>query len=326
MKALSLLTKLTSHLHHPTLRLIRRFLPSLVGLSVIGFFLATKPDIALEFKDQLLTRLGILVPKSPTPQNPVTLINNNRTQNNLKSLTPNATLDSLAQLIALTHANSASEEAKVDLKQLSSLAGYRYSAIAYLALINPTPNFPLDYDKWLTDNKKEIQSTTYTQIGASTLSAANKNNELIIIVVLASPLNNQASKTNTKNSVPEATVYSGTQLWDAVQAYRTAHGVPPYKQDTTLCTISSIRLNQQLSLGHLDNHDGFSPLVDRFRKDGTLTYSNIGENLVEGYESATEAVNAWDGSPGHAALLKDGAYAFACTSANHGFGVLIAAF
>ncbi len=307
------------HLKHPANRLLFRFLPSLIGLSVIAVFLITQPKTALDFKNQILTRLGLLTPALPTLQDPPTIVNAYRQQAKKPALQPNSTLDSLAGLISLTYANAATDEPKIDLKQLSQLAGYRYSNIAYFALINPTPQFPLDYQKWLSDNQKEILSTTYTQIGFSSIYAQNKNNELILIIILASP----SGRGGAPAAIPSSTVYTGVDLWNAVQDYRTKHGVPPYRQDSTLCTIASIRLNQQLDLGKLDNHDGFAPLIDRFRKDGTLTYTNVGENLVEGYETA---ITAWDGSPGHSALLKDGAYVWGCTAANHGFGVLIAAF
>jgi uncharacterized protein YkwD len=120
--------------------------------------------------------------------------------------------------------------------------------------------------------------------------------------------------------------YTGAELWQEVQQYRREHGIPEFKQDNVLCTITSIRVNQLLTLNALDDHNGFSPSIERFRENGQLTHNNVAENILSGYPTATEAIKGWDSSLGHQSLMLDGSYVYACVSANSGFAVLVAAY
>lgn len=139
-----------------------------------------------------------------------------------------------------------------------------------------------------------------------------------------SPIN-QNSQTQIKQPTP-ISYYTGVELWEQVQKYRREHGVPEFRQDTTLCTIASIRVNQLLELRNLDNHDGFPPLVQKYQDSGQLTHLNVAENILSGYKTATEAVAGWDSSLGHRALMQDGSFVWGCAAANYGFAVLIAAY
>jgi hypothetical protein len=133
-----------------------------------------------------------------------------------------------------------------------------------------------------------------------------------------------------KPSVPQQVQvidWTGPELWEAVNKGRVEHGVNPLKQADELCTIASIRLNELLELGKLDGHEGFSNLPQR-REDLKWIFDkyNISEFLIQGANSATEAVNIWLDTLGHKKLITGGEYVWGCTYAQEGFGVAIAAY
>jgi len=121
--------------------------------------------------------------------------------------------------------------------------------------------------------------------------------------------------------------WSGPELWEAVNKRREQLGVSGLANQSELCTIASIRLNEQLELGKLDGHEGFSTLPER-REDLKWIFEkyNISEFLVSGATSAEEAVSLWENTLGHKKLLTGGEYVWGCTYAQSGFGVAIAAF
>lgn len=131
------------------------------------------------------------------------------------------------------------------------------------------------------------------------------------------------SHTQTPQATPKV-YFTGVDLFTAVNASRIRHGVPVLQQRNELCTIASVRLNQQLDKGKIDNHEGFDSVLQRFKDQ--IEFSHVAENLAAGFDTADETVTAWEGSPGHLVLLKDGAFAYGCTAANRGFSVLIAAY
>lgn len=313
-------------LHSPSWKIARRILPTLIGLWIVGVFFQTKPQLAQQFAQQILEKLGLSV-QTQTPTDFVQEVNTFRSTQNKKTLDRNATLDSLANILALSISQSQDQKPQISIEQAAKIANYRYSSIIYFTIISPQSGPSLSLQNWLTDNKDDLLSPEFTQIGSAVLLVTiDQSKQNINVVILAKPQSNTTSSSPSAPVSNTNTYYTGTQLWAEVQKYRVEHGVPQYKQDNTLCTIASIRLNQLIELGRLDNHEGFEPLVDQFRDDGRLAHTNIGENLLVGYATPKEAVAAWDSSPGHQALLRDGAYVFACTSANHGYAVLIAAF
>ncbi len=308
------------------IRLYLRLLPTLIGLSVISTFLLTQPKLAQTLTDQFLSKLQLKPILTTTPNlDLLTPLNELRQKNQLKSLESNSKLDQVARLATLSLADDLKNENSINLKQLAAVANYPYSTIAYLAAINPLPLVRPPTDLWINDPPKELLDPDFTQIGTHQFRTTIENqDQLITIVILATPA--ISSPTQTYTSPKTLNYYTGVELWTEIQKYRVEHGVPQFRQDNTLCTIASIRVNQLLELGKLDNHDGFTPLVKRFREEGKLTHTNIAENILSGYPTAKEAVSAWDSSLGHQALMRDGSYVFACAAANQGFAVLIAAF
>lgn len=117
--------------------------------------------------------------------------------------------------------------------------------------------------------------------------------------------------------------FTGEDLWQAVNTYRSEHGVGELQLHPDLCQMSSHRLGELLELKKLDNHAGFEKYFEK-KSVADMGLSNVAENLASGYASAEEIVDGWDSSPPHRTfLLADNSYIYGCTSANLGFGVLI---
>jgi uncharacterized protein YkwD len=122
--------------------------------------------------------------------------------------------------------------------------------------------------------------------------------------------------------------WGGPDLWTEVNVKRQQYGVNPLNQADELCTIASIRLNELLSLGKLDGHEGFGKLSEE-REDLKWIfekYSAISEFLAAGASSAQGTVDLWDNTLSHKKLLTGGEYVWGCIYAQNSFAVAIAAY
>jgi len=131
-----------------------------------------------------------------------------------------------------------------------------------------------------------------------------------------------------KKTTPQSISWGGPELWQAVNKRRTEFGVNPLNTRDELCTIASIRLNEQLELGTLDNHEGFTNLKDR-RPDLAWIfekYATIAEFLAQGGKSAAETVSLWENTLGHRKLLTGGEFVWGCIYAQNTFAVAITAY
>lgn len=143
----------------------------------------------------------------------------------------------------------------------------------------------------------------------------------------ATPTQTAAKVSNSpQNSQPKS--WGGPDLWEAVNKRRIEYGVNPLQQRDELCTIASIRLNEQLTLGTLDNHEGFTNMKERrpdlawiFEKYGTLA-----EFLAQGGKSAAETVSLWENTLGHKKLMTGGEFVWGCIYAQESFAVAITAY
>ncbi len=139
----------------------------------------------------------------------------------------------------------------------------------------------------------------------------------------SSPIN----PTKPKAAAPQTAAFGGPQLWEAVNKRRVQLGVNPLSVREEICTIASIRLNQLLTLGKLDGHEGFSKLpTDRSDLKWIFDKYNLAEFLVSGATSAQNAVDLWENSLGHKQLMSGGEFVWGCIYAQNGFGVAIAAY
>lgn len=120
--------------------------------------------------------------------------------------------------------------------------------------------------------------------------------------------------------------WTGPELFEAVNNRRVELGVNPLANNTDLCTIASLRLNELLELGKLDAHEGFLKLSEREEYQRIFQKYNVFEFLLSGADTAQEAVSLWENTQGHSKLLTGGEYVWGCTYAQNGFGVAIAAY
>jgi len=146
------------------------------------------------------------------------------------------------------------------------------------------------------------------------------------------PRNLVPTSTPVTTGVPITTInkviWGGPELWEAVNKRRQEFGVNPLSPKNELCTIASIRLNELLDLGNLDNHEGFSNLSER-REDIKWifdNYSTVAEFLALGGQTPEKTVSMWENTLGHKILLTGGEYVWGCIYAQNSFAVAIAAF
>lgn len=306
---------------------LSRLIPLTLGLAIIGFFLQSQPLMAERLVNQALIRLDLTSPPVDTISTSVLLnqLNSFRTDHQLAPLESDPRLDQIAQLITLSTADQSSDTG-LSIDKLAAAVGYSYQDIAYLTAVFPLPLVQTVDQSVISKSQDELLDKTFTHTG---LYAHHDPKRILFTMVLARPAKAPPAASRASAAAPSSTpapAYTGVELWDKIQQYRREHGVPEFKQDNTLCTLTSIRLNQLIQLGRLDNHDGFEPLVNQFRDQNKVSFGNLAENILQGYPNPDEALKAWDSSLGHQALLKSGAYVWACASANHGYAVLIAAY
>lgn len=267
-----------------------------------------------------------------------------RSDNDLKPLIANTTLEKTARLVTLEIEDAQDIKTNISYETiLNAVSLTKPPEVEGLVIFLSGAAQP---DNVLTDNESRMFSeSVYTQVGVATRSAVLNEVSGVIVVILSSPdfgqpmsepqantqvvaNNNSGALTGSvvlpeNNQIPKEFKYTGQDLWQAVQNYRRAHRLPEFKQSNELCTVASIRLNEQIELGRLDNHDGFSARADEFFDDHQ-DWSNLNENLASGYDTAVQVVEwGWDQSLGHQALIKSQEFPKACAAANHGFAVLI---
>lgn len=313
----------------PKIKPILHYLPLVLAILAIVLVIKGQPQAVRQLVDQIEVKLNLKQPTTLTPQDPLPVINTLRQTKKLKPLNQSDKLNETAKLLALSIIDTKGDETKmITVKQAALANDYQYLSIAYLAAIDSLPLIQQPTTSWIQSEDKDLLATNYTQIGVAQVENNGVNpKQLVTVLVLAQPQTSTPQTnlpvTSQASSRPN---YTGVQLWAEIQKYRKDHGVPEFRQDNVLCTLASIRVTHLVELGKLDDHQGFSPLVDQYRKNGQLTYGNLAENILMGYPTPQTAVAGWDGSLGHQALMKDGSYVWGCAAANSGFAVLIAAY
>lgn len=122
---------------------------------------------------------------------------------------------------------------------------------------------------------------------------------------------------------PSAPHWTGPEFWQEISNKRVSVGLSPIPVNDLLCTLAAIRLADIRRLGRLDDHEGFKPLIDKYRDDldkGDL--HNLFEFLTSGALTAKEAVEGLYDTLGHKALFTE-IYQAGCAYAADGFGVVI---
>ena len=145
-------------------------------------------------------------------------------------------------------------------------------------------------------------------------------------VVINSPTITVKPQTVASHPVPsKQTVqnWTGPQFWDEISNKRREVGLSPIPPNGTLCTLAAIRLADIRRLGRLDDHDGFKPLVDKYKDDlEKADLLNLFEFLTSGAPTAKAAVEGLYNTMGHKALFTE-IYKGGCVYAADTFGVVI---
>ncbi len=258
------------------------------------------------------------------PEQVLGYLNEKRQENKLPPLVENTTLTKTARLATLEVEDNNSLDESVDYESLLKAVSLdKPPEIETLTVfVTGFGDFSQAMD---LEKSKLLSDQTFTQVGVATRQANLQEVEGIIIVITTSPSFTQPDiQTSTQQSATtKQPTYTGQDLWLAVQNYRRAHQLPLLEQSNELCTVASIRVNELLELGKLDNHDGFDARADQFfeRNPG---WTSINENIASGYETAVQVVEwGWDQSLGHQALIQSREYPKGCAAANAGFAVLI---
>lgn len=311
---------------HPRIRpvITALLLLATVGLATIVFPNPTKLANLLR-----PVRLSNILPSpQPTPPPPTVeaigaAIKLIREERELPAMAENVTLQKLARLLAL------------EIEDQGVLAQPE-SADDVLRTLTPNPPRRLETLLWFVPDATAFDAYTQLSSASSVLDsrlrsfgAASRQAQVegqegwIVIVTLSSSFSSTVASPPPQAPSGSRPTFTGQDLWAAVQNYRQAHNLPLFSLSTELCTVASIRVNQLLELGKLDNHAGFQPLADQFFKDNT-GWSAINENIAAGYQTAVQTVEwGWDQSLGHQALIQSREFPKACAAANSGFSVLV---
>lgn len=117
--------------------------------------------------------------------------------------------------------------------------------------------------------------------------------------------------------------YTGQQLFDEVNKYRTSINAPALELDPILCNNI---VERYLDIETPDNgHKGFEEWQIDVRVGTNSKYGRIGEMYVKDISTPQNAINWWLGSPGHKSTLEMKEMIYGCAYANDGTGVVIMA-
>jgi uncharacterized protein YkwD len=267
----------------------------------------------------------MVLPPAPTERVLLAQLNTERVSRQLDPLIPNDTLDRVAKLGIFSAEDSQDLNIRDDIDTLLNSLGTKRPT-KFDAMLVFVPIFQNLDRVWTASLSASLQPDT-KEIGIATRSGILEGIPGTYVSVLVSsivnnPIKVQSAKTKVEDT-PALASFTGADLWQAVQNYRQSHNLPLFQQANELCTVASIRLNELLTLGHLDNHDGFKPRSEQFFKDNP-GWTSINENIAEGYDTAVQTVEwGWDKSLGHQAVMQSRDFPKACTAANRSFSVLI---
>lgn len=284
-------------------------------LSVLVLILVRWPNLITRFAPELPS-LSEVTPKSISAEDVLGQINTYRTENKMLALKRNEKLDkaALARLrVIRADGDFDGEKTGVTLANAAKNNGYSYSLIGDWYAENVTGETKFT-DKTLGDGRFRDVGMAVERVGLSWK----------VMVILGRQASAPTEKTGA-GGYPQVN-WGGPELWEAVNKRRVELGVNPLSRRDELCTIASIRLNQLLELGKLDGHAGLEPLLNREDLKTIREKYTLSEFLIVGYPTPLEAVNAWEHTLGHRALMAGGEYVWGCVYAQNTFGVAIAAY
>lgn len=319
-------------------QVFRSFFLLFGGSLAVFFALISMERISDQFQDHPLLQPLRGIIQNITPQNSgssqaktfstndvSSVIDSWRAENEVATLSAHIALEKYARLITLEIEDQDSLALENSQEILLSITTRPPKKVEILSLFAPAYG-EFEFSSELTIEDVLLREDL-TAVGIATRSATLHGAPgTIITVALSSAFPEKEEpfvQENTSTQPSARPTFTGEDLWAAVQNYRRAHGLAEFAMSTELCTVASIRLNEQLELGRLDNHDGFDARADEFFEKNP-GWTGINENLATGYTTATQTVEwGWDQSLGHKALIQSREFPKACTAANAGFAVLV---
>lgn len=113
----------------------------------------------------------------------------------------------------------------------------------------------------------------------------------------------------TVTPTPTPIILSTEKTFNLINDYRVAYGLKALEFDEALCEFAYLRLKQI----HTNwSHEGFVPEVNSYIN---ATYK--GENLISGYRTDKEQVDAWVLSPTHLKNIVDHNYTRTCIATDN---------
>lgn len=300
----------------------------IIFLALLGYAVEKEGRLPFELPAD---RLQNFTPAATIPEIEVSellsILNAQRETNEVSPLVQNASLEKAARLLSLEMEDTQELQIPGNVRPfLSAVSTTLPEEIETFAVFFSGVTDASQFEP--VASSSAVQDPRFTQVGIATRQASFQDTEGVLVVVMVSPDFRNTLENSGQEALPptvsqQPPSYTGEDLWEAVQNYRRAHTLKEFKQANELCTVASIRVNELLELGKLDNHDGFDARANEFFERNP-DWSSINENLASGYSTAVQVVEwGWDQSLGHKALIQSEEYPYACTAANQGFAVLI---
>jgi|GEM_PF-7049898 uncharacterized protein YkwD len=155
---------------------------------------------------------------------------------------------------------------------------------------------------------------------------AIKDSKTAQVVIKGPPINVKTVRPAASQPIQSNNVtknWTGPQFWDEISNKRREIGLSPIPSNETLCTLAAIRLAELRRLERLDDHNGFKPLIDKYKEDlQQADLLSLFEFLTSGAPTAKEAVAGLFNTMGHRALFTE-VYKGGCAYAADTFGVVI---
>ena len=266
-----------------------------------------------------------ILPKPLTETDVFNQLNAYRTANKMVALLRNEKLDkaALSRLgVIKNNQDFSGQKTGITLENSVKNNGYNFSVVGEIAIDGVNGDTKLA-DTWSQnlEQKKILDDKTFREVG---VAIVNEEFSYRVVVIMAKQMVIKVEKLGA-GGYPSVS-WGGPELWEAINKRRVELGVGPLSKRDELCTVASIRLNQLLTLGNLDGHAGFEPLLNREDLKSIRDKYNIAEYLIVGYLTPAEAVAGWEHTLGHRGLLAGGEYVWGCVYSQDTFAVAIAAY
>ncbi|KAI9501570.1 hypothetical protein BX070DRAFT_228065 [Coemansia spiralis] len=159
-----------------------------------------------------------------------------------------------------------------------------------------------------TDKPADLGDTNADQAAPNDSELANASSDESAI--------SEAGGENSDNAEPSSSSSSGsgasdwvTQMICRVNAVRAQHGVEPLGLSSELDTLAQGQSDYQNSINQMTHSNPAGGIGDRLTKIG-ITWASAAENVAAGMQTAEDAQQVLENSPGHLANMVDPSMAY----------------